>query len=227
MHEQYPDLEATVQRYVLGLLPADEAEQFEAWYLARPEIIEMIETVQNINIGMQSAKLVPSVGADFNRPKAPVTKDSLLQRLSRWLSVPVPAYASLALIALAAPFLINNSGEQLRSQQNLNLVGFSTAQLRGSAASLELDLSSDIAPAALLLKVKSVDYQYYQVQISSLDDSESVWNSQPFEVSALRDHLLLLPDSILTGRKNVEMFGLAPTGEKNSVEFCHYSETCR
>jgi len=222
MKTEYPDLETTVQQYVLGQLSESEAEQFEAYYLSKPDIIEMVEIAQNIQIGIEnSVTLKP-------RQTAAVTasNDSILQRLFGWVSVPMPVYATMALVLLMSPLLINGFNPAENSPE-MTLLSFSTEQTRGAEQAVSVDLAGVAGSAGILVKLKRFSHPQYQLKLLSSDSANVAWTSEPFTVSALRDRLVVLPSEVPRAKFTINVFGLDSNGTSVPVEFCHYSEACR
>ena len=222
MNNPYPDLETTVQNYVLNRLSTKEAEEFEEYYLSNPEIIAMVETVQNIQIGLQNAKqalkhetVISSSGV--NR--------GWWRTIVAWISVPVPAYLTVGAVMLAAP-LAYNSRQQTSSLEQLALVNFSTDVTRSSSAPLEFDLSTVQGTPAVFVKVKRVEHQHYVLKVNASGSGHTIWSSKPFAVSSLRDKLVVLPTTAKQDNVTIKLFGIEQDGIETLVEFCHYSEVC-
>lgn len=218
MNTLYNDLEKTVQRYVLGKLSESEAIEFEEYYLSNPDIIEMVETAQNMNLGL--AHEPAAMHAEIAN-----SQNSFLQKLFGWLSVPIPAYAVLAAAAVFTPLAVNNLGFDKPSEQ-IALANFSTATTRGIKQT-GINLAGAAGTFALMIKLKQIDYPYYKLKIYRPAEAKPVWVSNQFQVSALRDQLIVIPDQAKINNATVEVVGVDSEFNEAVVEFCHYSEVCR
>ena len=217
------DLEEVVQRYVLGQLSSTDTEAFEEYFLSRPDVIEMVETVQNIHVGMEMAE---RNAATRHSPAPRPGKPAWVQWLSDWFAVPVPAFA----VVLMALVIVPPALQGLRTESGptaMQLVNFSTDTTRSAGQAVTVDLSQTTGNAALLIKLKSVDFARYKLKLIADGEDDPMWISDPFQVSALRDHLVVLPDTIRPVKARIEVVGLSDPGGETPVEFCHYSETCR
>jgi len=222
MKNEYPDLENTVQQYVLGKLSESQAEEFEAYYLSNPGIIEMVEITQNIQIGLENSRESES----RVRHTASGSEESFMQRLMGWVSVPMPAYATLALAVLLSPLILKGIN-QSENTGEMTLLNFSTELTRGAAPTASIDLSSVTGTAGILVKLKQLSHPQYQLKMLLDDGTTVVWSSEPFTVSALRDRLVLVPNNVPRDKLTIEIIGLNSNGTEQAVEFCHYSEACR
>ena len=222
MKNEYPDLENTIQQYVLGKLSESQAEEFEAYYISNPDIIEMVEITQNIQIGLENSKQSTSRVSQTDSG----TDESLMQRLMGWISVPMPAYATLALAVLLSP-LIFIGINQSENTAELTLLNFSTEQTRGAAPTAIIDLSNVTGPAGILVKLKRLSHPQYKLKMLVDDAPTAIWSSKPFTVGALRDRLVLVPTKVPRSKLTIEVIGLNSDGTEQAVEFCHYSEVCR
>ncbi len=219
MKNQYPDLENTVQQYVLGQLSESQAEEFEAYYLSNPDIIEMVEITQNIQIGLDNS-------SQAERYTESSSKQPFMQRLIGWISVPMPAYATLALAVLLSP-LIFKGITQPENTAEMTLLNFSTEQTRGAIPTATIDLSNITGPAGILVKLKRLSHPQYQLKMLVDEGSSVVWKSEPFTVGALRDRLIPVPNEVPRNKLTIEVVGLNSDGTEQAIEFCHYSEVCR
>jgi len=214
------DLESTVQSYVLGTLSESHAQEFEAYFLSRPDVIEMIEHAQQIHLGLEA-----QFGGEEAKTAVVVQSKPLMQRLLGYLTVPVPAFAVILMAAFLSPLAIN-SFDSKPLGGDIEIVNFSTLTTRSAIRMPALDLSNVQGNAALMVKVKSVKHQYYKVKLTAAGSSVPLWTSEAFEVSSLRDHLVLLPEYVLLADLTVDVVGINADLSETSVEFCHYSEVC-
>jgi hypothetical protein len=223
MNNPYPDLETTVRDYVLNRLSDKETEEFEEYYFSNPEIIEMVDAVININIGLENAK--QPLNVEFVKPAGSSDKD-WLRTLVSWISVPVPAYLAIVMVMVAAPLAYKGLSPSNFPDQ-LALVSFSTDVTRSADTPLELDLSDLQGAPAIFVKVKRVEHKYYVLKVNASDSDHSIWSSEPFKVSSLRDKLVVLPAAVKKDQVTIKVFGIEQDGIETSVEFCHYSEVCK
>jgi hypothetical protein len=221
MNNPFTDIETSVRNYVLGKMTDDETDQFEEYYLSNPDIIEMVEITQNIHIGLQNAELSQAAEPNVN----PVP-NKWLRTLINWVSIPMPAYAAVALAIVAGP-LAMNSFYTSSNIDTMNVANFATVATRGAKAPIEIDLSELNQPTGVFVKVRQVDYQYYILKLTAADSAQVNWVSEPFEVSSLRDKLLVIPDSVERSNVAISVYGIEREGIETPVEFCHYSEVCK
>jgi len=112
------------------------------------------------------------------------------------------------------------------NSEPIELVGFSTLATRGAQLQSDIDLSQVNGRAAVMIKLKEVQYQFYVLTVSSLD-GQHIWQSDNFQVSALKDKLILLPNTLDESAIKIQVSGLEKDSSKTAVKFCHYSEVCR
>ena len=220
MKDDIKDIEITVQRYVLGQLSDSESDSFEEYFLPKPELVEMVETVQKMHLGLEAAdRSVPRVAIEK-------VKAFSIQRLIDWLSVPVPAFAVLLVALVATPLAFQSFNPQDRSNE-IVMVNFSTDVTRGVEPVRLVDLSNVKGDSALMVKLKSVQYPHYRLKLIPISGEEPLWVSEPFQVSALRDHLVVVPKGVGVSKAKIEVVGIDDNTKEIKVEFCHYSEVCR
>ena len=218
MNTPYHDLESTVQRYVLGKLTEAEAQEFEAFYLSNPELIEMVEAAQNIQIGLANEPLI-------NTKRSPQKRDSWVQTVTGWLTVPVPAFAVLAIAAIVAPLLLTGGGINITPQQ-ITLVSFTTSTTRGLESVKSIDLTTE-GTTALMIKLKTASHPQYKLKVFKAGENDPIWISNKFQVSGLLDQLVVIPDQAKINNATIVVVGVDKQANESPVEFCHYSELCR
>src|SRR5579872_6146374 len=100
-HMQATEVRAA-ERYLLGELPAEEAEDFERHYFECDDCAEAVEAGSEF-IGNARAVLAEGGRRPTRDPAAPRSKKSVAERLRAWWSLPVlvPAVAALALAVVA------------------------------------------------------------------------------------------------------------------------------
>jgi len=232
----YDNIESTVQKYVLGQLSTAEVDEFELYFITRPDIIDLIEVTQQMYLGASHLN-------ENTKKTAVVESESRANQSSTWLdkvrsllSFPVPAYAfALSLFALAplmSVMLDGNTGNGIGDGAGINdtpleLVRFTTEVVRSGVEFDEvLNLSEVGDNAAVFIKLKAVDYEFYQAVLLDESDKE-VWLSPRFQPSALRDSLILIPNSVERKEVKLQVYGVVESGETQKVEYCHYSERCK
>lgn len=216
MKYPYTDLESTIQQYVLGRMSEAEVEDFEDYYFDKPEIIEMIETMQNIHAGFQSAVLA-------NDEERYSNENSIFDKFVNLVNTPVPAYAFMAV--LASMLLIPNLlGE--RNVTEPTLVHFGTTAMRSSTSTAHVDLSQVSGPAVVIIKLPSVAHEYHALKLIDGDTGKLAWTSDRFQVGSLNESLVFLPESLQRKRFELRIIGIRKGDTDQEVSFCHYSETC-
>ena len=150
-----------------------------------------------------------------------------------WLTVPIPAFATVAAIALFTPMLANLFSSQESGQ--IELAAFSSSATRGDTQSnsnqfdIAVDLSALEKNAAIMLKVTPDVKQLYRLEVynASNPKRDPIWESPTFAVkSGTRDQIVLLPDSVKIPMADLRLLGKEQDGSFRAVKFCHYSETC-
>ena len=227
MTSEYPNLEETIQAYVLEKLPFDKKNDFEEYFLARPDVIEQIEIAQKVHL-LADFEVDQSSDTEAetteNRDKV-----QFLDKLLGWFTIPVPAIATVAAIALLTPIMANQFAGQESGQ--IELAAFSSATTRGDSQSntnkfdVVVDLATLKENAAIMIKVTPDVKQTYQLEV--YDASKLIWTSSPFAVkSGTRDQIIVLPDSVRIPDANLRLLGKEQDGSFRAVKFFNYSEVC-
>lgn len=220
MSGSYPDIEKTVQAYVLNKLSDQEAEDFEAYFLGDADIVEMVETAQRMHIGLKSSDTRSQARSNETH-----SKNGFLGILFEMISVPVPAYvmaASLMIAIVVLPIFYNSGGG---AQPELQLARFSSEATRSGSKKVMIDFSNQTSTIGIFVKVAQVDYRDYRLRLRGTNDD--IWQSEPFQMSALKDALVLVPQGVVNGSQIVEVIGISQEGHETEVEFCNYNERCR
>ena len=220
MNGSYPDIEKTVQEYVLGKLSTEEAEGFEAFFLSDLEIVDMVETAQSMHLALNSF----SRNDHLSDGVEDGVKKSVLTKLLEFISIPVPAYsmAALLLAVTIAPQLLSYSERAVAPE--LQIVRFSSEATRSISNTLTIDFTNRKEAVGIFIKVARVDYRDYVLRLNGPNDA--IWLSKPFQMSTLKDALVVVPNGVVDGPQSVELFGVSPTGQQVPVEFCNYNERC-
>lgn len=230
MDRKYIDENEIEIRYLRNQLTPQELEEFEVCLMENEDLLERLEIQQALHETLQSNSL-PENSSDSRNSKSldesseVISKLTPIQKLIRWISLPIPAYAVLlSLVGTASLVFVQRAGTE--NTEPLELVGFSTIATRGSKLQTELDLSKVNGRAAVMIKLKEVKYQYYVLDVLS-EDHQRIWQSDLFKVGTLKDSLVLLPSRISKNIVKIKVLGVDKAGKENEVEFCHYSENCR
>lgn len=219
MKGNYEDIECVVQRYVLGKMSESEAEQFEEFYLSCSETAELVESAQAMNIGLNNLSQTSSL-SETKQTIAPLKQ--LWSRAINCLTIPVPAFAVLALGLVAVPFAFDLK----QAPPELNLVNFSTDVTRSRGPLTIIDLSDVSGIPTLLIKLKSVQQPHYKLKLYEVNNDRLVWESNLFSVGPLRESLLVLPTNLNAKKIRLEVVGVDQESNESIVEFCHFSEVC-
>lgn len=226
------NIETLVKRYVLNQMDESQAEAFESYYLARPDVVEKIAAAQKIRLGLEVLASESSTKTNNvlteNRIAAESDESSLITRLLAWMTVPVPSYAMLAALAILAPLALNNNASnKIRTDNGIHLVRIDAPSVRSFEESKGVDLTANGKQPAIIIRVKSVDYPQYKLSVSANGEKTSLWNSGWFEfASGTRDHLIVIPSQAAIGSANVHLFAVNEQGEEIEVPFCNYTEAC-
>lgn len=216
------NLESVVQAYVLGQLDDTQTEEFEAYFLARPELIEMIDLAQKLNTGLENLPFESVVAAEQPNNR------SLLDMLVGFIKTPVPVYAAVAALAVVAlgPASLLSSNDAVYENQP-QLVRLDTSSVRSAGKRSSVDLSVDGKSAALVVRVKEVEFPQYRLKVLSSDDRETLWSSEVFEfASGTRDYLVVVPPQASRNNVKVELYGVDQGDGEVNVTFCNYTEAC-
>lgn len=231
LKQKFEDSQLAAQQYVLGQMSESDAQAFEAYFLSEPDIQDLVEVTQELHLGLKESSAMANESAVSESDTRVETRNSVFGRLTGWLSVPVPAFAVLALAVLCSPLILNgissNNSLDANLVSNVELINFNTTATRSSQAGRPtINLSGISGSAALLIKVKSVKHKEYRLKLLLSEASEPAWVSEPFQVSALRDHLVTIPKLNVQDDLSIEVTGINPDSSETSVVFCHYSEVC-
>ncbi len=218
------NLEAIVQRYILDQLDEGDAEEFEAYFLCRPDVAEMVSSAQMLNLGLGLVKQDNS-GAKSVPPQG--SSEPWLSKLSRMFSGPAPTFAMAALLVCIAPFAIKGLSKS-ETSANVELVSLQSAVVRSASGSTKgLDLSVVDGQAAVIVRVRDVRYPRYYLSVRSAESEKEVWQSDEFEfASGSRDSLVLLPEHASIADAEVQLYGVVENGQDERVDFCNYTESC-
>ena len=222
MNIKKDNLESLIQAYVFGRLDEAQAEEFEAYFLAQPELVEMIDSAQKLHIGLDNMPATPVSMAIAEKP-------SIVDKLIGLIKVPVPAYgvaAAMVLTMMVGPASLTsiNSTPNLSQPQ---LVRLDTTSVRSTGAELAANLSVGGKSAAMVVRVKEVEFPQYRLKVSSAEDNEALWDSGIFEfASGARDYLVVVPPEAAVDNVRVELFGISQGVEEVKVSFCNYTEAC-
>jgi len=226
MDKIYIDENQIEIKYLRGQLSDKELEMFEVYLMEDPSVLERLELEQVFTQTLKDKEEFESAAEmsaveTIDAAILEQSKVSLLQRFIAWICVPIPAYASLMLAVGAASIVAIRP-----NSEPIELVGFSTLATRGAQLQSDIDLSQVNGRAAVMIKLKEVQYQFYVLIVSSLD-GQHIWQSDNFQVSALKDKLILLPNTLDESAIKIQVSGLEKDSSKTAVKFCHYSEVCR
>ncbi len=222
-----------VQSYVMGTLNDAQTSEFEEFFLSDPEVAEQVESAQLLRAGLQEmdrnevqiSEATSDANAKIKGQTVRDTNKSLFEKLIGLISIPVPAFAVIAMAAIMSPLALQGlSGSKPNSE--INLISFSTDATRSASNSVSVYLSDTYGSSAVLIKLKTIDFPIYKLKLISIGDNDPVWESEPFQPSPLRDKLVSLPSNIF-GEFYVEVVGINDKSQEQTVEFCHYSETCK
>jgi len=212
-------------KYLRNQLSDKELESFEGYLMENPEVLELLELDQVFSDNLHSKEALETVaglskGESFAEAKEGKPKTLLIQRFLDWIRIPIPAYASLLFtVGIASLVAIQPRTE------SVELLRFSTTATRGTQLQSEIDLSQVNGRAAVMIKLQEAKYQYYVLDVSSLDNKH-IWQSDAFKVSTLKDKLILLPTTLNEQAIKIQVSGLEKDSSKTAVKFCRYNEVC-
>ncbi|MEM8501229.1 MAG: hypothetical protein AAF542_24660 [Pseudomonadota bacterium] len=223
-----------VEKYVLNLLTAEEAENFEAAYLSDPKLIEEIETARHLHRGL---KAIEYKLAEKSHSESKSSSGSLVNSIKSMFSAPVPSFALVLAAALGGltHYFISFNDPQTQELKILSFDSSGTARKRGKSnttpnqtpaneASFKIPLDEN--NLAVSVKIKEVLHDRYVVVVQSTDDIVS-FESTTLKANNNRDIFVSLPSEKYVGRTfNIKVYGLNEDGTKSRVSFCHYSEAC-
>ena len=215
-------IESLVKRYVLGQLSDNETEEFEAYFLSRPEIIAMVEDVQRIHAGLEYNELSSEQPAGEASPSEGT--------ISRWFSIfsgPVPAMAMLVLVAVMAPLAMQGLSGGGNQALDAQLVRLDSSNVRSSGSTGTYDLNAGGKHAAVIVRVKEVEYPEYLLRVNSPESNSELWESEKFSfASGARDYLVLVPPQAAIQNVDVQLLGIKEDAQQVEVDFCSYTEAC-
>lgn len=224
------NLEAIIQRYILDQLDDGDTEEFEAYFLCRPDIADRVSSTQKLRAGLellddQNVAVEHSAGSTKS---ASVFERLGLNKLGELFSGPAPAFAMAALLVCLSPFAIK--GLSLSDDNaHIQLVSLQSAVVRSAENDTDkgINLSVTRGQAAVIVRVKEVRYPSYFLSVKTEERANEVWRSKKFEfASGSRDSLVLIPSHASIDSVNVQLYGLTEQGQEEPVAFCDYTESC-
>ncbi|WP_147251024.1 hypothetical protein [Arenicella xantha] len=224
------NLEQIIKQYVLGQLDEQDAEAFEEYFLARPEIAEQIEAVQQLHLGLGVVESELSDSDDYQltnesavgKADFEVPAHTLSAMFSRYMVGPAQSMTMAAMLLILAPLALT-SMQHSADPVSAQLIRLDSATVRSSVPQSSISLPSDGGYAAVMVRVRDVEFPEYRLQVQGATE----WRSEPFEFSSgSRDHLVLIPPSIAAGNVKVTLLATTVDGQERAVPFCNYTEAC-
>jgi hypothetical protein len=171
MDRQYIRDHQVIERYLSGVLTADEEQAFEEAYLGDAEILDQLQTAERMRAGIKDLSAAGRL--ERLRPAAP---------WRQWLRSPQYAAAASLLLAVSLGF----STALYRENRDLRAGGAASGSTVTRFVALEAVRGSDVAtvpePAqdewtALLLDSGIVTYDTYRAVLTRSDGSEpaEIW----------------------------------------------------
>ena len=222
MNNTFNDLESTIQQYVLGHLSVKEATEFEAFYLAEPDVIEKIEIAQRLHHGLKKQALSVQGNKTATRKKKQANASL---GLVDWLRFPLPAY-SFGLLAFAMWTLTYIAPRPDITSNAITMAHFSTSAIRGTTEPPIIDFNNIQTDAAILIKLPRADYQFYRLRLLNNQNNRPIWSSKPFQLTPLRDQMVFVPKNTVSDKAILQVIGIKNDASEVEVNFCHYSENC-
>jgi len=221
------NLEAIIKCYVLDQLSDDETQEFEVYFLSRPEVADLVDSAQKLHAGLRVSRADSKVGVEPVASVDPPVTESFWRMIRRMFSGSVPASAMAIMLVMASPLIIKGIATNEHSQK-IELVSLESALVRSSSPSDGIDLSTaEGAAAAVVVRVKEVSYPSYSLSISLADSNKEIWRSAPFQfASGERDSLVVIPAKAALDGVNVELYGRHEDGREEKVTFCNYTDSC-
>jgi hypothetical protein len=164
MDRQYIRDHQVIERYLSGILTADEEQAFEEAYLGDPELLAQLQTAERLREGLKDlngAGRLPRL-----RPAAP---------WRQWLRSPQYAAAASVLLAVSLGFstMLYRENRDLRDagpvQGSAITRIVALEAVRGGAAN-EISASAQDELTSLLLDAGTVAYDTYRATLTRLDD---------------------------------------------------------
>jgi hypothetical protein len=225
------NLQRHIQQYVLGQLSEDQANEFEEYFLCRPDVAEQVEIAQSLNIGLATIdtaeQAVPmGFAASVSTTDNTQPDSSVWSFLQKVFVGPAPSLAMAALLVLMAPMAFK-SVLVSETPVNAELVRFDVNPVRSALNSNAVDLSAGGDYAAIMLRVPEVIYPQYRARVLNAKSGDTLWQSDDFSFkSGSRDHLLLVPPKAARADVTLTLTGVTPEGKEVSVDYCGYTDAC-
>jgi hypothetical protein len=176
MDRKYIEEHHIVARYLAGRLSDAERETFEVYYLEHPDVVQDMEAVARLKVGLARLQDAGELGQVLAAP-----------RLSRYYSIAAAAAVVVAAVALLFLYL----REPL--QQSPMLAASAAALLDGSGAPIA------VAGTQLVLRTRST--ATYDVEISIADSPQAIELRVLPEVEAQPARYRIEISSVATGRE--------------------------
>jgi len=225
MTVDYNDIESVVQQYVTGSLSEYDQEEFEIFFLDKPDIIEMVNLAQKMHIGLSQNNPTPMQNIALN--------PSWITGIMSKALTPAPAHLvglllGMLVIGLPAYHLRENSSPAVTSYP---VLAFSTAATRGSDINDPRFKKSDfkLDYVNFFFKLAEINFPRYRVELIDSSTQKMIWQSGEFHAktfSALRDKSLIVPIKEIEQNFEFQLYGLSESNGWTPVSFCHYSERC-
>lgn len=221
MDHSYIEENQVVDRYLMGKLPADEAELFEEHYLHCGECLEALELAEKLQRGFKRA------AAQEALRHAAVERLGVLAWLARATRYPTAGIAVAALLALAivpAALLYRPSSSGFEPQINTTVLAMSPERSAPTGAldpSRVIRLSGEDEWLVLSLELDLPEHERYRVVLLR-DGQDEIWRRDGFMPDHLDALVLSLHSSWLDpGDYVARVEGLPAPGDP--VPVAHFS----
>ena len=212
--------------YASGSMSNADAEQFEEYFLSRPDVLDLVERAQTTMI--ESNKRDHQAEQDGGM----TWFGELISNLSQPTLTPIFS-ASLVFVALIGQGLLL-SGFGSRADE-IRLAGFTTAKTRTASmeqpsryvAKTDLRSVANEAVAVMVKFTQEVEQEYKLQVFDSMNLERPVWESDLFVArSGNRDQIVSIPTVARIDNASIKVLGRSEGAPFKYVQFCHYSEAC-
>lgn len=168
MDRQYIREHQVIERYLAGVLTADEEQAFEEAYLGDPEILDQLQTAERMRQGLED--LDGAGRLERLRPAA---------RWRQWLSSPQYAAAASVLLAVSLGFstMLYRENRELRGEGGIpaspitRLIALEA--VRGAGPANEIPAPAQDEMTSLLFDAGTVAYDTYRATLTRLDNGRT------------------------------------------------------
>lgn len=195
-----------IERYILGQMSEAEAQEFEAYFLNKPECIEQLELAEKLHQGMLDIQHDPLFA-----------QTAQLRAKRAWFAMPVPLWSVAAAVVLAivlpSTFLPSSDVPQA-----VNVVSLELDSTRGETTSvLELNASAQQTLLSIFIDtdVPTFDYSAFAFTLTDAQGVQVFSQSDLTLNNVSTLHINLGQNVLPPGRYRYQLLGISPESQRS------------